>query len=182
MWGVTGQLPSVSPAGCQLPPLREGALEHNQPLVKRSSQQPVCCLNPGGRKTERSQVAPLPPKPGRQENLSTAKLLPALATVADDVKSPALFCGGETDFLPKSGRQAKRSTAKLLPAPATVADDVKSPPFFAAGKRACVAVYSKQGCSQETPLLRGSCPPPQKTGNQGDLTKGSVSRFLPTLF
>ena len=153
---------------------------------------------------------------GSQANRSTAKLLPVPATVADDVKSPALFCGGEkgmrggtqqprmqprnaivarimpaagnapthptTDFLPKSGRQENRRTAKLLPAPATVADDVKSPPFFAAGKRACVAVYSKHENTQETPLLRGSCPPPQKMGIEGDLTKGSVSRFLVTLF
>ena len=55
-------------------------------------------------------------------------------------------------------------------------------PFFGAGKRACVVLSMVRGCPQDTAETRGSCPPPRKTADQRDLTKGSVSRFLPTLF
>ena len=54
--------------------------------------------------------------------------------------------------------------------------------FFGAEKRAHVAQGNKQGRSQYSAVCRGLCPPPRKMAIERDLTKGSVSRFLVTLF
>jgi len=43
-------------------------------------------------------------------------------------------------------------------------------------------LFSKQEKSQDMALSSGIMPAAGKKGNQGDLTKGSVSRFLVTLF
>ena len=55
-------------------------------------------------------------------------------------------------------------------------------PFFGAGKRACAAVCNKQESSQVTALSSVIMPAAPKNGKKRDLTKGSVSRFLVTLF
>ena len=81
------------------------------------------------------------------------------------------------------GRLDNRSTAKRLPAPATVADDVKSLCRFSGRKEGhalCKPTTKETANSLRCPA--GSCPPPRKRTIKRDLTKGSVSRFLVTLF
>ena len=54
--------------------------------------------------------------------------------------------------------------------------------FFSAERRACVVLSMIRSCHHVTAETRGSCPSPKKRVDKRDLTKGSVSRFLPTLF
>ena len=134
------------------------------------ARQHICCIKP------RPHLPAT--RPGGSTNTKAAKLqLPP---------TKAAHLPHQTQPFPPNdapGRQPKHQNTQAAPRTCDGSGRRQIPVlFFGAGKRACVAAANKQRNSQDTVVLRGSCPPPRKMANKWDLTKGSVSRFLPTLF